>query len=391
MKLAVGLACACAACGGKPATSADATPLADAPAPLPAPIGPGDFPRALDEAFIRAPQTWIDDAGFAVKWQAMLAAPIEYLGGADSAFHADLAQRSAALPGGEVLCHGDPKLDNFGWVLAVGPTGYSDVDFDDAGACPAAADVLHFLVATELQFGDPARDSAALDAYIATLADDSAAVAIDTSWAPAWDTVRSDGVDKATGASTFHHGGEIEAPASDELAAVTALHDADARFPTTLLDVARDVKTTGGSAGLRRFWLLVEDASHPRTIIELKELATPGTELGPHSTTYDGDTRFDTLKPFWWQAAAPRDHFAVTLLGSRFVARDRFGHVVADATKLTATQIDNALLAEASLVARRHRTAWAGIDPIALRAWLAASAQTLAARWRASYLAAGGS
>nr|HEX4313535.1 DUF2252 family protein [Kofleriaceae bacterium] len=361
---------------------------------LPPPIAAADFPNALDMAFIRGLQTWVDDPTFALKWQDMQTAPIAFLGAANSAYHADLASRATPLPGGEVICHGDSKLDNFGWIEAAGSGsdaalgGFSDADFDDAGACPAAADILHFLLATDIQLSDPTLDDAVLDAYIDTVTSDANAVAVDPTTAPAWTSERSDGVDGDTKNSKIKLGGEVVAPSTDELTAVTALVAGDTRFPTSLLDVAKDVKTTGGSAGLRRFWVLVEDKTHPRTIIELKELAEPGTEFGPHSTTYDGDDRFDVLKPFWWQVAAPGDHFGVDLLGTHFLARDRYGKVTPDATKLPSSQTDGFLLAEASLMAQRHRGAWAGVDPAALRSWLHASAATLSARWLAAFQAA---
>src|SRR5256885_6784776 len=151
-----------AACG-----SPQATPDATAPdAGLPAPIAAGDFDHALDKAYIRAPQTWIGDAAFDVKFTAMLQAPISFLGGADSAYHADLASRPVALPGGEVICHGDPKLDNYGWIES---GVMSNVDFDDGGACPAAADILHFVLGIDLALGNQGLDDVALDTYIDTV------------------------------------------------------------------------------------------------------------------------------------------------------------------------------------------------------------------------------
>lgn len=357
---------------------------------LPPPILQSDFDHALDRAYIRAPQTWLDDAAFAVKFTAMLATPIEFLGGADSAFHADLASRSTALPGGEVICHGDAKFDNFGWTLVAGTGAFVDFDFDDSGACPAAADILHYLVGTDLVFADPALDDAALTAYIDTLAGDANATVVDPATEPVWDDVRTTGVDKATKNGKLDLGGEVQAATQQEADAVAALVAADPRFPTTLVDVARDVHTDGGSAGFRRFWLLVEDAQHPRTVIELKELGPPGTEFGPHSTTYDGPDRFDILKPFWWDAPAPADHFEVELLGAHFLARDRFLRVTPKPADLTAPQIANFVRVEASTLARKHRAAWAPFDRTAVAAWLRDSATALTARWRAAYSAAGG-
>lgn len=365
-----------AACG----SSAHVAPPDTAPPPDASPFAPLVFAQPLDKAHIRALQTWLDDTAFEIKWTDMVASPINFLGGADSAFHADLP----ALPGGLVLCHGDAKLDNFGWLVADGAPQFSDIDFDDAGQCPAAADALHFLLSTDLFYADASLDAAALAAYIDTLRSPQNAVAIDPATAPDWATLRSDGVDQATHGDSLALGGEVVAATSDEASALRALAAADPRFPTSVVDVARELRTTGGSAGLLRYWLLVEDATHPRTIFELKQLATPGTEFGAHDTTYDGPDRFDVLKPFWFGTPALGDDFEVTALGARFVVRDKFARQSPKADKLTASERLDMIAAEASLLAKKHANAWQGTDLDALATWLRDGATTLTARWRAA-------
>lgn len=377
--------------GGTDANGDDDGMQPDAPAGFPQAIMPGDFPHALDKPFIQGLQTWIDAATFEVKFTASLDTPIGFLGSADSAFHADLASRSMpALPGGDVICHGDAKLDNFGWTLQGGAAIFSDSDFDDSGHCPAAADILHFVVATDLLFADPALDTQAIDAYIDTLASASNAVAIDPTSQPDFDDLRDNGVDKATKNNRFKIEDDIVAVTSDERTALTDLAVADTRFPTKLVDVARELRTDGGSAGLRRYWLLVEDDDHPRTVIELKELSPPGTEIGWHPTTLlDGADRFDVLKPFWWGVPALDDQFRVTVLGGTFVARDRFRRDNPDPDKLSTAARANAIQAEASLLAIKHAAAWTG-DVSPLKTWLQTSSTTLIARWRDAYTTAGG-
>jgi hypothetical protein len=367
------------------AATVDASDTPDAG--LPAAIATGDFPHPLDKTFIRGLQTWLDDAAFETKWQGMLASPIDFLGGADSAFHADLASLATPLPGGLVLCHGDAKLDNFGWTLAGSAAVFSDSDFDDAGQCPAAADALHFLAATDLIFHDAALDEAALAAYVNTVRSPDAAIAIDPATEPDWPTLRKQGVDKdaQNNNSTIKLGGDIVAATPEERAALSALVAGDSRFPANLYDVARELRTTGGSAGFRRYWLLMDEATHPRTILEVKELGTPGTEFGPHQMTYDGPDRMDVLEQFWWQLTAPASNFEVSVLGASFVVRDRYARQNPDATKLTASQALDVTIAEASLLALRHRDAWQGIDPDALEAWLRASAATVTTRWRLAW------
>ncbi len=373
----------CAQAGGDAATGALEA------LKLPSALKPKEFTAPLDKPAIRALQTWLDDASFEVKWQAMLSAPLELLGGASSAFHADLASLPAKrLPGDEVLCHGDPKIDNFGWTRVDGAGVFSDNDFDDAGFCPVADDALHYLLATDLAFDDTDLDAAALEAYVDTVGDKDDATEVDPDDEPAWDAVRSDGLAKATQGDRLVLGGEVQAATADEQAAVRALAAADPRFPPAVLDVARDVHTDGGSAGMRRFWALTDGGG--RTILEIKELGIPGTEFGRHSTTLDGPDRFDVLQDFWWQTTTATDHFGVDLLGSRWLVRDRLARTNVQPDKLSNKQRTRMVEAEASILALRHRKAWHSVKKDDLRSWLGDSAATLVSRWRATYAAAGG-
>lgn len=360
---------------------------------IPSALDASELTAPLDKASIRAVETWLDDATFDAKWASMLSAPIEFFGGADAVFHADLATLpDGRLPGRETLCHGDPKLDNFGWTIVDGAGQFGDNDFDDAGYCPVAADALRNLVATDLWFGDASLDEAALEAYVATVLDDGAAVAIDPTTEPDWSSVRSKGLAKDSKGDSLVLGGETQAATADEIAAVRDLASSDPRFPSTILDVARNVRTTGGSAGWRRFWMLTQDDAGTRSIVELKEMGTPGTELGRHVNTLDPDpdTRMSVLKAYFWDADDEGDHFGVNVLDGRFLVRDRLTRANPKPDKMTQAQILDMVQAEASLLAQRHRRAWGHVKGDKLTVWLRDSAAVLTARWRAAYTAAGG-
>src|SRR5262245_45338417 len=84
--IAIALARAgCALAGG------DAVPGELEALELPSALRRSEFRAPLDKPAIRALQSWLDDESFEVKWQTMLSSPLELLGGASSAFHADLA------------------------------------------------------------------------------------------------------------------------------------------------------------------------------------------------------------------------------------------------------------------------------------------------------------
>jgi Uncharacterized protein conserved in bacteria (DUF2252) len=350
---------------------------------VPSALQSKDFTQPLTKDSIRALQTWVDDATFELKWQAMLASPIEFFGASVSAYHHDLGSvPKKRFPGDEGLCHGDPKLDNFGWTLVDGAGVFSDNDFDDAGYCLVVGDALRFLVATNLWFDDPSLTSAALDAYAATIDNKHNAVPVDPATEPSWADVRTKGLAKATSADRLVLGGEVQIATPAESSAVRTLMQHDVRFPRAVLDV--------GSAGLRRFWALTEDAAAVRTILELKELTTPGTEFGRHSATLDGPDRFDVLKDAWWNAADPGYHFVVNLVGARFLVRDRLTRTNPKPDKLSHAELQQLLEAEASALALQHRAALDGVKPKKLQAWLGDSATAVTKRWRKTYAGAGG-
>ncbi len=354
-------------------------------------LAPGDFTQPIDRASIRALQTWLDDATFDTKWTTMISAPIELFGGADSMYHADLATLpKKKLPGHEVLCHGDGKFDNFGWTLVAGQGVFSDNDFDDADPCPVAADALRYLVATDLWFADPQLDDAALQAYVASVLDDSGVVAVDPTTEPDWADTRAKGLAKDTSGDKLVLGGEVQPALASEVAALQQLIATDTRLPPILIDAARDVRTDGGSAGWRRFWMLTDDGTGTRTIIELKEEGIPGPRFGRQHDQLDGNDRLDVLKQDWWDAADPLDHFTVDFLGSKFLVRDRLTRANPKPKKMTPAQITNMVQAEASMLGVRHRSGWGKVKRAALTAWLHDSAATLTARWRDVYTSAGG-
>jgi hypothetical protein len=157
-----------------------------------------------------------------------------------------------------------------------------------------------------------------------------------------------------------------------------------------VLDVARADHADGGSAGLRRFWVLTSGQGGTRTILELKELVKPGTEFGRHAHTLDGPDRFDVLKGFWWGVPDGDDHFRVDLLNAPFVCRDRLTRQNPNPDKMKHGDVKNLIKAEASLLGMKHRKAWGKVKTSKLSDWLEKSAATLTARWRATYAAAGG-
>jgi uncharacterized protein (DUF2252 family) len=381
--LALVASLAAAACG---AGADDAASSEDAVVAKSTALEDRDFRGALDRSFIRATQSNLGDDVFAAKWDASRESGVIFMRSYPGAYHADLAGVAVKrILGEEGICLGDAHPDNFGFLHLDGRTTFAFNDLDDSGICAIGVDAARYFAVLRLYFDDAELTREVLEQYVDTVKDPRRAEAIDEGLLPKWDKVESKGLAEATAGNRFLLEGDVGAPSAADRAAVLALARADARLSRfTIDDVASVGRTAGGSGGLRRFWLLASDGSR-RTILELKEAATPGVELGRASHALSATERLDTLKRELWSTAAPSDYFYVSLGGARFLVRDRLAKKSIKLLELSRKDLRNVLRTQASVMARVHGAHWAGVDKDRLRKWLSGTSETLAERWQDTY------
>ncbi|WP_394833392.1 DUF2252 domain-containing protein [Pendulispora rubella] len=367
--------------------SLEVTELGAAPGPLSA----AELGAVPDRARLRATNPELDEAAFEIKWQAAKKDAFSFFRAFDAAYHADLASvPPSRVPGGETLCVGDAHPENFGFMKLPSGTRFAINDLDDAGYCPAAFDAARFFAAVTLAYGNDALTKRALERYVDTVKDASRATGIDSDLAPSWKKKREKGLTKYTkdGAFVLGDATDLSSPTPADRAATVSAIAGDPRLGNvTVKDVADYARTTGGSSGLRRIWVLVDSPS-ARTILELKELASPGVTWGRHTRTLDPSTRFDTLKRAFWNDADPADVFGVSLLGTHFMLRDRLLRDAPNLDELDASELAKVLDVEASQLALLHTSAWATVKKAPMRTWLQGTSQTLATRWKEAWNAA---
>jgi len=388
--LVVGAAgCSGARDAGMPSGDESLKTASDAPGPL----LPSELTGTLDREHLRATNPGIDDASFAVKWDAAQADALTFFRSFDAAYHADLADVPASRsPGGETLCAGDAHPENFGFMKLPSGTLFAINDFDDGGYCPAAFDAARFFTAVTLAYGDDDLTTQVLERYVDTLKDSSKAVTIDSSLAPDWKKNREKHLDKVTKDDAFvlgdSSGTDLSSPSADDRAAISSLVTSDARLSGAVVrDVADYDRGGGGSGGLRRSWVLV-DQGDTRTILELKELADAGVTWGRHTQTLEPGERADTLKNAFWGDPDPNDMFDVDLFGKRFVVRDRLLRDAPDLGDLSSGDLAKVLEAEASELALLHTSSFSDVKKDDIRAWMSGTTATLAARWNDAWQAA---
>lgn len=263
--------------------------------------------------------------------------------------------------GGIGKVFGDAHHENFGFVRLGNRTIYAVTDFDDAGEGQVSEDAAHYFTELRLQFGKKLARKV-IEQYAAAVADPSAEVAIDPSLAPSWaDTTRKD-LARTIKGKRFRYGQnpDLRPARKAERADIEAAVAADPQLSRLQIhDVAEMIRTQGGSAGLARYWVLVEPAGGgARRTIEIKQLGTPGVAESGVPQEANAETRLTTLKQALWRTRAQRDWYPIDVGGVPYLVRDRHGVEKVNLDQLGAKGRLAVFRAQASYMASVHRTSW---------------------------------
>jgi hypothetical protein len=364
-----------------------------------------DFPsaRALTHRQIQAINVGqssgtLKPAVFDRKWKSSLETPGMFMRSYPGAYWSDLRQLGPdRIPGGMVTGLGDAHPQNFGFIRINGRTRFVFNDLDDSGKVPVALDAARYFSTLRLMVDDKALARRVLEQYVATIKDPRAARPIDASFRPNWTKVDRNDLARYTVGGQKLDSSDPAVPLSPVGPAVRraverTLAGARSRLGAVqVLDVASRAREYGGSGGLIRYWALVKQGGRT-TILELKQAGAPSSEQLGLKQRLDPDRRLGTLERAFWGAVPGDDLFYVKLQGKRFLVRDRLEMENLDILKLDPRQREEVLLAQASIMADLHRTAWKGVSRDEIERWLWKSSKTLARRWDAAYhegLAAG--
>lgn len=354
-----------------------------------APLEAADFRSPIGRDFLRATNPILSDEAFETKWKASQASKLLFLRTYPGGYHRDLLQVAAdRIPGNEGLCFGDLHPDNFGFLELDGETRYLFNDLDDSGYCFVATDAARYFTAIRLAFDDADLDERLLEQYVDTMKDPSRGKTIDAHFVPDLAHERKDRLDAAVTGDRIR----IDDPEAMEPISAATRADLDRLMSSDpffrdleLLDAVAVRRDEGGSGGLARYRILVQargpvEKGYERTILELKESATPGVELGRYTMRL-GTERLPVLKRDLWGTSTTKDYVAVTLGDRRFLVRDRLGKksvVLADLSKSDLTAL---LEVQVSHLAVHHAKALEAVSKDELRSWLRGTSKTLAKRW----------
>ena len=229
----------------------------------------------ISKEYFRADYKNLSSEDFDIKWQESLESPLLFFRSYVKTWYREFSTLKSVGPIG--YCLGDAHPENFGYLWRQdGSYPYVFNDLDDSGLCPIAADALRYLIALSLytQDGDLVEQVASEYARVLK-GGENRKLPI---WAyKSWQKKNEKNLKKYVEGATLKPGKLEKVQPEERLIIESALKGMLPSF-YMVQDVASYVKTSGGSAGLKRYWILVEDKNASiRDILELKPYLQPAT------------------------------------------------------------------------------------------------------------------
>ncbi|WP_176736941.1 DUF2252 family protein [Oligoflexus tunisiensis] len=283
-------------------------------------------------------------------------------------------------------CFGDPHPENFGYLVFAGVFKYTYNDVDDSGACPVLFDALRYFTTLKIMVKDIALEANLRRAYVHFLNDGELKEQPSQALRPDPDATREKILKKSTNKGKIKLVGGNVALAPDKAEALfTLLTAASPCASCRRLDASQLQVQSGGSAGLDRYWLLVETAPQTQELIEFKELTSPASQRGPW-TQKQTLSRKDILDNIWGKNW-PRFFAFVYFEGKPFLMRSRLSAEVS-LDELKPEQRKAMLTEQVYLLAQLHKKTLTGNTLLA--EWLARQSEFQARRYGEALLAARG-
>jgi hypothetical protein len=352
--------------------------------------------KRLDKAYFRSQAGPISEKAFEKKWKGALRTPINFFRAFVVSYYEDIKNVKGLGPVG--LCYGDAHLGNFGFVLFKEGTLFVYNDLDDSGPCPVVADNLRFLTSlrlyrrrAEAQVPDLAK------LYVDIVSKESEMESLPIDFFPNMEKVGNDILTTYTKGKKFLYEDsgleEIDPKTTEAVKEAVRTATVTLGFPGPVvpLAVAGRSHRHGGSAGLDRFWILVDLPDGNREVLEMKGQLAPATYVGGWGAPLTD--RFNQLTEEFWKGLTKRFYQPVSFEGTVYLIRSRKKSDI-DLDELSKPQLRQLLRAETSLLAFQHQRywqSWAGSEiknkdwQSSLVSWLVDNSAVMAERYQAIY------
>lgn len=354
------------------------------------PIDEDDFTpiKKIPKSFFRASNAHLDADEFERKWKSARKSAFRFFRSFAHTWHLDMADLPRdKIPGSTCFCLGDPHPENFGIVTFRDGPHYVFNDLDDAGPGYAALDALRYFTALALMDGVDPKDY--LQLYEDLVYDRTHHRSLPLHLVPSLEEADKKELDKWLDGTSFRlDDPDLGLEAVDPLRCaqiLAALDDAARLDGMRVLSVAERRVEDGGSAGLQRLMVLVEDERDRLDLLELKEMPLAASSWS-RQLIEDDDRLLRAVQEIW-RGLTPFHHREVILGRKSYMLRTRLGRA-----KLRLDKVDDGAKApiietQVSILGRQHRTAYrsAAVQADDLDVWLKHSMKTARRRWEALY------
>lgn len=296
----------------------------------------------------------LSSEAFQLKLQGALSAgPLMFFRSYVNTYYSDLSDNNNSP--NLVLCLGDAHPENFGFMGFRNDVRLVFNDLDDSGVCPIEYDIIRYFTAADLAFNDKALIKDLIQEYVSVVNRKKSPEGLPANSYPDLQKKRKKILAKNTDGKNFLSSDEILPVKSSLKKAILAeISKIPLLSSLRILDVAEVLRDTGGSGGLKRYWLLVEGANG-QDILELKEMSKPGTWYGAwKQPQWTQAERVEQVKKYVW-GDSPDFYHGVPFQGKTFLVRSRTRESVT-LKDLSPKDLRQYLLIQAGLLATYHKT-----------------------------------
>jgi hypothetical protein len=318
---------------------------------------------------------------FQQKWKNAQKSGLLFMRSFVNTWYDELGRLSRTGPIGP--CFGDPHPENFGFLVFEENLEFTYNDVDDSGACPVAFDALRYFTTLKVMAKDSVLEADLRRAYVHFLNGEELKDKPSISLRPEISAAHNKMLSK-TKKNKIKMEGPLKPLASSKAQSLFALLQAQCAG-CQFLDAAEYQVSSGGSAGLERYWILVETAPQKQEIIEFKELTEPASQRGKWAQKQKL-SRAAILKDIWG-SRWPKYFSFVTFENQPFLMRSRLNADLSWDT-LNPEQKKAVLTEQVYQLAQLHKKTLTGNT--LLEEWLGRQSEFQARRYNEALLAAQG-
>ncbi|MBH46777.1 MAG: hypothetical protein CME71_01260 [Halobacteriovorax sp.] len=331
--------------------------------------------ESLELSQLQKTYSFLSKEDFDLKLKSSLDRPLLFFRSFTNTYYADTkVPKQVPL----ALCLGDAHPENFGFILFKERTDYVFNDLDEAGVCPIALDALRYFTSLRMMGLSQRQTSRYTRYYISKLSKPSSAPRLPSNLLENLEKKRKKNLSKYTEDSRFKAHEDFDLLSQQEKADLLATIK-NKLSHLKVFDIISIKKESGGSAGLVRYWVLIEDQNKVRDILELKPRVTAATSF---STDELADYSVVQLaKEIWGELPL---HFGeVELNENKYQVRSRSKDDI-NLTKLNDQEFDIVLKLQLWLMAKHHRLELESVPEQASR-WLDYNAELIFKRYNQAY------